>query len=112
MTTLRLKEVARARDEALKALRQAQQDLKNATKNQTVIDADGTESLEPLVGQLQQLENLFGFPDSALGKALAAIQFRKGNLQDVLAASTGGESSGSGSEVPRAIAGIIAGVIM
>jgi hypothetical protein len=111
--TERLKEATRARDEALKALRQAQQDLKSATKNQTVIDADGTKSLEALVAQLQQLENLFGSPDAsaALGKALAAIQFRKGNLQDVLAASTGGDSSSSGSEVPRAIAGIIAGVI-
>lgn len=39
------------------------------------------------------------------------IQFRKVNLQDVLAASTGDDPRGSGSATRRAIAGILAGVI-
>jgi len=105
--TARLKDATKARDEALKTLREPQDALK---KSQAVTDPDATVLLNDLVGKLQLVDNLArtsGDPSTALGNALAAIQFRKGNLQDVLAASTGD----SGSEPQRAIAGVIAGVI-
>ena len=109
-----VKVVTEARDKALKDLRTAQKELKDATRDDTSIDTQVTEKLDGLKNKLDKIDGLAGaLPGSgaSLGNALAAIQFRKTNLRDVLAASTGETATGAASDAKRAIVGVVAGVI-
>jgi hypothetical protein len=109
-----VKVVTEARDKALKDLRAAQKELKDATKDDTSIDTQVTEKLDGLKNKLDEIDRLAGAltgSDASLGNALAAIQFRKTNLRDVLAASTGQTATGAASDAKRAIVGVVVGVI-
>ena len=112
-TTEQIVGVTQAREEALKALGDAQDALKGAGAG-TRIDADVEKKLKELSDALSKVDTAagaLGGGDASLGNALAAIQFRKTNLRDVLAASTGEGATGPTTDVKRAIVGVVAGVI-
>jgi hypothetical protein len=106
--------VTKAKNDALKALQDAQKQLKDNTKDPNTIDtevSDRLKQLSELLKGVDQATGTFGDKNFSIGNALAAIQFRKANLRDVLAASTGGTASPAASDAQRAIVGVVAGVI-
>jgi hypothetical protein len=107
----------KSKTDALKKLQDAQQLVKNATKDPNATTTDVSNQLKNLDDVLKDVDATAGFLGGKTfspGAALAAIQFRKTNLRDVLAASgsSNGSTAGSpASDTNRAIVGVIAGLI-
>lgn len=107
----------KSKTDALKKLQDAQQLVKNATKDPNATTTDVSNQLKNLAAVLKGVDSasgLLGDKTFSPGTALAAIQFRTTNLRDVLAASgsSNGSTTGSpASDTNRAIVGVIAGLI-
>jgi hypothetical protein len=91
----------KAKSDTLKQLQAAQKLVNDANSrpNSTTDVIDKLKDLNNLLNDVDKAAGILGDPGFSPGQALAAIQFRKTNLRDVLAAtaSTGADQASSGS---------------
>jgi len=102
----------KARKAAAAQLKAAKAELdaaKKAPDAKAVVEAR-LKDLETLLGQIDQRAGLIGDGAFKPGEALAAIEFRKTNLREVIAA-TGSDADTPAAQLNRNIAGVIAGVV-
>lgn len=108
-----------AQTKILAELQAAQEKLKRDGKDPTAIDDEVRTQLQNLDTMLKDVDNAAGLAGDktlAPGKALAAIQFRKTNLRNVIAesgqkADSTGTADTDAAKTSRAIVGVIAGLI-
>ena len=117
--TDQIKAETNARNDALAALDQTRDQLKRDGKDPAAIDNDVRAKLQKLDDVLTKLDKdagMIGEGNFSPGRALAAIQFRKTNLRDIIAESGKSAASGTPSNTDatqggRAVVGVIAGII-